>query len=82
MHHTIKLCLGSLALFALHAVILVTPALAQEPTGKPAGSPQDAPARTVDLPPVLVTGTAFRCTRRALVQGSGTVRVCESARAL
>jgi hypothetical protein len=77
-----RTALGIGALVALLVTIVTVPALAQEPTKLPAGSPQDAPTRTVDLPPQLVTGKAFRCLSRPLEQGSGNVRVCESGRAL
>mgnify|MGYP001585295629 CR=1 FL=1 len=67
--HLIKLCLGTLALVTLQALILATPALAQ-----------DRRAVTVRIPPVVIVGRATRapgaCYTRPLVQGSGNVRVC------
>lgn len=66
---TIKLCLGILALIALQATILATPALAQ--AGKP---------HVVRLPPQTVkarpTLPQAGCYTRSLDQGSGSVRIC------
>jgi len=65
--NSIKLCLGSVALASLLAVIIATPALAVE-------TPQVMPWGTVIMPPLKVT--AKPCVVRQLVQGSGNVRVC------
>ena len=63
----IKLCLMTLAVFALLALCIVKPALAQSP-------------RVVTLPMVRIVAKAKPvskpCYTRKLIQGSGSVRIC------
>jgi hypothetical protein len=60
--NAIKLCL----LVALHFTLVAKPLLAQEP----------APALV--MPPLRITAQAPRCHVRPLLQGSGSVRICEA----
>lgn len=60
---TIKLCLGTLTIVALHTLVWCAPVFAAE---------APAPAPTVTMPAVIIKP----CVARPLVQGSGSVRVC------
>lgn len=58
---TIKLCLGTLTIVALHTLVWCAPVFAA------------APAPIV-MPPLVVTPA---CKTVVLIQGSGSVRVCK-----
>lgn len=60
---TIKLCLTTLAVVALHTLVWCAPVFAAE---------AHTPAPTVTMPAVTIKP----CVSRPLVQGSGSVRVC------
>lgn len=64
---TIKLCLGTLTIIALHTLVWCAPAFAAERVPHTL-----TPHGTLIMPPLKVTP----CVSRPLVQGSGSVRVC------